>query len=182
MGPVVGSPIGLIVGRLARPLGGGGDCLLVWMTLGRPPKLPFPLWGQQRKHCHPMGPSHPQQGSPTPPPCCRCKDRMMPANSLQLHPHGGHCLSSFYSQFFFVRKIQVDGGSKDSVFTTNSHNDDCHPRSPLDEDRMARWRVRRDVSHSSLPRSLSLVTYLSQFAGWWRQGQPPPWQTRLSRA
>ncbi len=56
--------------------------------------------------------------------------------------------------------VAVVCGGKDGVFTTNSHNNDCHPSSPLDEDRTAGWRACRDVTHLSLPRYLSLVLHL----------------------
>jgi hypothetical protein len=36
----------------------------------------------------------------------------------------------------------VDGGGKDGVFTTNSHNGNHHPCSSLDEDWTAGWRAR----------------------------------------
>ncbi len=65
----------------------------------------------------------------------------------------------------------VDGGGKDGVFITNSHNDDYHPCSPSDKDWTAGWRVRRDASDLLLPRSLSLVLSLSPFVGRWCQGQ-----------
>jgi hypothetical protein len=42
----------------------------------------------------------------------------------------------------------VVGGSKDGIFTTNSHDNDHHPCSSLDEDCTAGWRVRYDASHS----------------------------------
>jgi hypothetical protein len=66
--------------------------------------------------------------------------------------------------------VVVDGGRDDGVFTNASHDNDRHPRPhrphpPLDKDWMVGWRVRRDASHLSSPRSSSLVSSLSPVTG-----------------
>jgi hypothetical protein len=72
----------------------------------------------------------------------------------------------------------VDGGSNDGVFTTTSHDNDCHPHPhhprphpPLDEDWTAGWRAHRGASQLLSPGLSSLAPSLSPLARGRRQGQ-----------
>ncbi len=109
-----------------------------------------------------------------------------PATAIAIIVNGGSGgIESMVPMAPSLTVTAVDGSGNDGVFTTTSHNNNCQPppHGPcplLDKDWTAGWRVRRDTSHSLLPRLLLLAPSLSPLARQWRQGRRPWQQTRPS--